>query len=98
LDKTADLSVYERNKEILFEALTKLGFQCVEPGGTFYMFPRALEEDANLFCEKAKEFDLLLVPGDSFGCPGHFRISYCVDTEKVERSLEAFEKLAQCYQ
>jgi aspartate aminotransferase len=97
LDKTSDLSVYEKNKEILYEELTKLGFQCVEPGGTFYMFPRALEEDANQFCEKAKEFDLLLVPGDSFGCPGHFRISYCVDTDKVIRSLEAFRKLVECY-
>lgn len=97
LDKTSDLSVYEKNKEILYEELTKLGFECVEPGGTFYMFPRALEADANKFCEKAKEFDLLLVPGDSFGCPGHFRISYCVDTEKVIRSLEAFRKLAEYY-
>lgn len=97
LDKTADLSVYEKNKEILYEELTKLGFKCVEPGGTFYMFPKSLEEDANLFCEKAKEFDLLLVPGDSFGCPGHFRISYCVDTQKVIRSLEAFQKLAEYY-
>lgn len=97
LDKTADLSVYEKNKEILFEELTKLGFECVKPGGTFYMFPRALEENANHFCEKAKEFDLLLVPGDSFGCPGHFRISYCVDTDKVIRSLDAFRKLAEYY-
>lgn len=97
LDRTADLSVYEKNKEVLYEELTKLGFQCVEPGGTFYMFPRALEADANKFCEKAKAFDLLLVPGDSFGCPGHFRISYCVDTKKVIRSLEAFRKLAKSY-
>ncbi|MFA9377630.1 MAG: pyridoxal phosphate-dependent aminotransferase [Lachnotalea sp.] len=97
LDQTSDLSVYEKNKEILYEELTKLGFICVEPGGTFYMFPRALEEDANHFCEVAKQFDLLLVPGDSFGCPGHFRISYCVDTEKVVRSLEAFRKLAEYY-
>ncbi|PXV89117.1 aspartate/methionine/tyrosine aminotransferase [Lachnotalea glycerini] len=97
LDKTSDLSVYEKNKEILYEELKKLGFECVEPGGTFYMFPRALEEDANRFCERAKEFDLLLVPGDSFGCKGHFRISYCVDTPKVIRSLEAFHKLAKIY-
>jgi aspartate aminotransferase len=97
LNKTSNLSVYEKNKEILYEELNKLGFECVEPGGTFYMFPKALEEDANLFCEKAKEFDLLLVPGDSFGCQGHFRISYCVDTEKVIRSLEAFQKLAKSY-
>jgi aspartate aminotransferase len=97
LEQTSDLSVYEKNKEILYKELTKLGFNCVEPGGTFYMFPRALEEDANRFCEKAKQFDLLLVPGDSFGCPGHFRISYCVDTKKVIRSLEAFHKLAEIY-
>jgi aspartate aminotransferase len=97
MDKTADLSVYEKNKEILFEELTGLGFECIKPGGTFYMFPRALEADANQFCEKAKEFDLLLVPGDSFGCPGHFRISYCVETDKVIRSIEAFRKLAEYY-
>lgn len=94
---TSVLSVYEENKNILYRELTAMGFSCVEPGGTFYMFPQALIPDANAFCEKAKEFDLLLVPSDSFGCTGHFRIAYCVPTEKVIRSLEAFRKLADFY-
>ena len=98
LDQTADLSVYETNMNILYDALTELGFTCVKPGGTFYMFPQSLEPDAVAFCNKAKEFDLLLVPGDGFGCPGHFRIAYCVATEKVDRSIEAFRKLAAYYQ
>ncbi len=97
IDDTADLSVYETNKNILYDELTKLGFSCVEPGGTFYMFPRSLEPDAAAFCERAKKYDLLLVPGDGFGCPGHFRIAYCVPTEKVIRSLPAFESLAAEY-
>lgn len=97
LEETADLSVYEANMNILYEELTELGFTCVKPGGTFYMFPKALEEDAKEFCKKALKYDLALVPGDSFGCPGFFRIAYCVPTEKVERSLEAFRKLAKEY-
>ncbi len=97
LEETADLCVYETNMEILYRALTELGFSCVKPDGTFYLFPRALEPDAVAFCNKAKEFDLLLVPGDGFGCPGHFRLAYCVPTEKVERSLPAFRKLAEAY-
>ena len=98
LDYTADLSVYEDNMNILYNALTEMGFSCVKPDGTFYMFPQSLEPDAVAFCNKAKEFDLLLVPGDGFGCPGHFRMAYCVPTEKVQRSLEAFRKLADYYQ
>lgn len=98
LDKTSDLSVYETNKNILYKELTNLGFSCVEPGGTFYMFPKALEEDAKAFCNRALKYDLLLVPGDGFQCPGHFRMAYCIPTEKVERSLDAFEKLAKEYQ
>jgi aspartate aminotransferase len=94
---TADLSVYETNKNILFTELTRMGFEIVEPGGTFYMFPKALEEDARAFSNRAKELDLLLVPSDSFGVPGHFRISYCIPTEKVERSIPVFEKLAGMY-
>ena len=82
---------------ILYDELTKLGFECVKPGGTFYMFPKALEEDSVAFCKKALEYDLVLVPGDSFGAPGFFRMAYCVPTEKVMRSLEAFRKLAKAY-
>jgi aspartate aminotransferase len=95
LDKTADLSVYETNMNILYKELTELGFTCVKPGGTFYIFPKALEEDAKVFSQKALKYDLVLVPGDSFGAPGYFRMAYCVDTEKVERSLEAFRKFVK---
>lgn len=97
LDETADLSVYEENKKILYRELTRLGFDIVEPGGTFYIFPKALEEDAVAFCERAKQYDLLLVPSDSFGCPGHFRMAYCVPTERVLGCIPLFEKLAAEY-
>lgn len=97
LGETSDLSIYEKNCDILYNALTEMGFSCVKPGGTFYMFPKAPEADAKAFCQKALKYNLVLVPGDSFDCPGFFRISYCVPTEKVERSLEAFKKLAQEY-
>lgn len=92
IDRTADLRVYEINMLLLYEELTKLGFTCVKPGGTFYIFPKALEEDAKVFCEKALKYDLILVPGDSFGAPGYFRMAYCIDTEKVVRSLEALRR------
>lgn len=95
LDKTADLSVYERNRNLLYDELTALGFTCVKPGGTFYIFPKALEEDAKVFCEKALKYDLVLVPGDTFGAPGYFRMAYCIDTEKVERSLEALRRFVR---
>ena len=89
LDETSDLSVYETNMELIYAELKRLGFTVVKPGGTFYIFPKALEEDAAAFCEKAKQYDLALVPGDSFGCPGYFRMAYCIDTEKVRRSFAA---------
>lgn len=94
---TSDLSVYETNKKILFEALREYGYHCVEPGGTFYMFPRSLEPDSQAFCKKAMEKDLMLVPGDIFGCPGHFRIAYCVPTQRVEKALPVFKELAEEY-
>ncbi len=97
LNQTSDISVYETNKNILYKELTRIGFEIVEPGGTFYMFPKALEADAVAFCERAKQHDLLIVPSDSFGCPGHFRICYCIPTEKVERSIPVFEALAKEY-
>ncbi len=95
LDKTADLSVYETNSNILYQELTTLGFQCVRPGGTFYIFPKALEEDAVEFCNKALKYDLILVPGDTFGAPGYFRMAYCIDTEKVKRSLEPLRRFVK---
>ena len=95
LELTADMSVYETNMNLLYNELTDLGFECVKPGGTFYIFPKALEEDAIAFCEKAKRYDLIMVPSDSFGCTGHVRLAYCIETEKVERSLEAIRKFVR---
>ena len=96
-DLTADLSVYERNAKLLMEELTKMGYHVVAPGGTFYLFPRTLIPDDVAFSEAAKELDLLIVPGSGFYCPGHVRISYCVPTERIERALPAFRKLAERY-
>ncbi len=95
IDETSDLSVYETNMNILYDALTNLGFSVVKPGGTFYIFPKALEDDANAFCMKAKKYDLILVPSDNFGCPGYFRMAYCIDTEKVKRSIPVFERFVK---
>lgn len=93
LDETSDMSIYEKNKNILYKELTAMGYECVEPGGTFYMFPKTPIADANEFCNMtAHELDLILVPGDSFMCPGHMRLAYCTTTDMVERSLPLFEK------
>ena len=96
-NETADISVYETNKTLLTKSLREMGYHVVEPQGTFYIFPRTLIPDDIAFCEKAKDFNLLIVPGTGFGCPGHTRISFCVPTERVERALEAFKKLAEFY-
>lgn len=95
IDETADMKVYETNMKLLYQELTDLGFSCVRPGGTFYIFPKALEEDAVAFCKKALQYDLILVPSDSFGVKGYFRMAYCIDTEKVERSLEALRRFVK---
>ena len=97
VDITADVEVYETNKNLLVSSLRDMGYHVVEPQGTFYMFPRTLEANDIAFCEKAKDFNLLIVPGTGFGCPGHTRISYCVPTERAKRSLDAFDRLAKCY-
>ncbi len=95
LDKTADLGVYETNMNLLYRELIDLGFTCVKPGGTFYIFPKALEEDSVAFCQRALKYDLILVPGDTFGAPGFFRMAYCIDTEKVERSLPVLRRFVE---
>jgi len=97
LGQTADLSVYRENRDLLYRALNDCGYECVYPQGAFYLFVKALEEDANAFCERAQKHDLLFVPGDGFGCPGYVRISYCVSAETIRRSLPAFAKLAEEY-
>ena len=96
-DLTSDLKVYERNCKLLVSALREMGYHVVEPGGAFYLFPRTLESDDMAFSERAKQFDLLLVPGSGFGAPGHVRLAYCVQTEMIERSLPKFKALADSY-
>lgn len=96
-EDTADLSVYRKNRELLYNSLTQMGYEAVYPDGAFYLFLKALEPDAAAFCERAKKFDLLFVPSDSFGVEGYVRIAYCTKTEMIERSLEAFKKLIDSY-
>ena len=94
---TADISIYEENRRLLLDGLLSMGYKCIQPDGAFYLFPQTLEADDYAFCERAKKYDLLLVPGTDFGAPGHMRISYCVQTETVRRALPLFEKLAKEY-
>ncbi len=96
--ETADLSVYAENRRLLYEGLTAMGYRCVKPDGAFYLFPQTLEPDDRAFCERAKKYELLLVPGADFGAPGHMRISYCVQTGQIRRALPLFQKLAEEYQ
>ncbi len=93
----SDLNEYKEKRDLIYRALTDMGFTCIHPDGAFYLFVRSPIADANAFSEKAKEFNLLLVPADSFGTPGFVRIAYCVSTDMIKRSLPAFEKLAACY-
>ena len=95
--KAVDITPYERNGKLLYDGLIAAGFECVKPQGAFYLFPKALEADDYAFCERAKKFDLLLVPGADFGAPGYFRAAYCIKTETIERSLPLFKKLAEEY-
>lgn len=97
IGQTADLSVYEENKNILYKALTEMGYESVEPKGTFYMFPKCPIADDKAFCAKAKDFRLIIVPGSNFACPGYFRIAYCVDKSTVENSLDSFKQLIEFY-
>lgn len=97
IGRTADISVYKTNRDILIDALTEYGFEIVKPDGAFYLFVKALEKDSRAFCEKAKAHDLLIVASDSFGMPGYARISYCVSTDMIKRSLPSFKALAEEY-
>ena len=94
---TSDLSVYAKNRDLLYNGLTELGFKCVYPDGAFYLFMKTSEPNTDAFCQKAKKYDLLLVPADDFGCPGYVRIAYCVSTDMIRRSMKAFAKLASEY-
>lgn len=96
-DITVDLEAYEKNRNLLYQALTDYGFTCAKPDGAFYMFVKSPVDDEKEFCEVAKKHHVLVVPGSSFACPGYVRISYCVSHEQIERSLPAFKAIAEEY-
>lgn len=97
VDKTADISVYKKNRDTFYAALTEYGYDVIKPDGAFYLFMKSLEADAVSFCERAKKYELLLVPGDDFGVKGYVRVAYCVAPETIARALPAFKKLADEY-
>lgn len=97
LGLTADITIYEKNRNLLYNALTEYGYSAARPDGAFYLFVKSPEKDANAFCERAKKYEILIVPGDDFGFEGYVRISYCVSTEMIERSLDGFKKLIEEY-
>ena len=94
---TGDINLYKKNRDLLYENLTQMGYHCFMPQGAFYMFMEALEPDSVHFCEVAKEENLLMVAADGFCCPGWVRISYCVDEAMIERSFKAFRNLKEKY-
>ncbi len=96
-DKTADISVYKKNRDLLYASLKEYGFEAVKPAGAFYMFVKSPEPDAVAFAERAKKYELLIVAGNDFGCNGYVRISYCVNPDMLRRALPAFKALAESY-
>lgn len=97
LDAKVDVEIYNKNRELFYNSLTKYGYECVKPDGAFYLFVKTLEPDDVAFANEAKKKNLLVVPGSSFGCPGYVRIAYCVDYSMIERALPVFEQLANEY-
>ena len=97
IDEPSDVEAYARNRTALTDALAEYGYPYVEPDGAFYLWVKALEPDANAFCERAKKYELLAVPSDSFGMPGWFRLGYCVSCETIVNSLPAWKQLADEY-
>ncbi len=97
IDEQTDIAYYNRNRELLYNSLTEYGFSCVKPEGAFYLFVKSPVEDEKEFINKAKEYNILMVPGSSFACPGYVRIAYCVAYETIERSLNSFKELAKNY-
>lgn len=94
IDQKTDVSAYDKNRKLLYAALTQYGFECIEPQGAFYLFVKCPIEESK-FIAKAKQYNILVVGGKSFGCEGYFRISYCVSYDMIERSLPYFQKLAE---
>lgn len=95
LNSEVDVKIYEKNRDLLYNHLTSIGFECVKPNGAFYLFPKSPIEDDKEFCNIAKEYNVLIVPGSSFGCPGYFRAAYCISYDTIERSLPSFTKIME---
>ena len=95
--KTSDMNEYAKNRDLLYNGLTKIGFECVYPQGAFYLFVKSPEEDANKFMEKAKKYNIVVVPSDGFGVKGYVRLAYCVSSTTIINSLPAFEELMKEY-
>ena len=97
-EERPDLVAYDENRNLLYNSLREMGYECAKPDGAFYLFVKAPNGDANAFSEKAKlEHNLLVVPADGFGCPGYFRLSYCVANDMIQRSLPAFKAMIESY-
>ena len=97
-EERPDLVAYDENRNLLYNSLTEMGYECAKPDGAFYLFVKAPNGDANAFSEKAKlGHNLLVVPADGFGCPGFFRLSYCVSNDMIRRSLPAFKAMIESY-
>lgn len=97
IDSKVDVNIYKENRDLLVNGLTEFGYECVRPDGAFYLFVKALENDAYAFCERAKKYEILVVPCDDFGVKGYVRIAYCVDKSRIEKALPAFKALAAEY-
>lgn len=97
INSKTNIAEYDKNRTLIYGELSKMGYECVRPDGAFYLFIKALENDANQFCDRAKQKGLLIVPGDSFGAPGYARIAYCVKYDMIKRSLPAFKELIEEY-
>lgn len=97
LNLEVDSNIYKKNRDLLYNHLIQIGFECMKPEGTFYLFLKSPIDNDVKFCEDAKKFNILAVPGSTFGCPGYFRLSYCISYEKIEKSLKAFDNLMNLY-
>ena len=98
VDVPCDVSAYKKNRDLLYHGLTELGYECVRPQGAFYLFVKSPEPDAKAFSERAKKYDVLVVPGDSFGCTGYVRVSYCVSEQTIKDALPVFAEIMKEYQ
>ncbi len=98
VDVPCDVSAYKKNRDLLYHGLTDFGYECVRPQGAFYLFVKSPEPDAKAFSERAKKYDVLVVPGDSFGCTGYVRVSYCVSEQTIKDALPVFAEIMKEYQ